>query len=93
MNTFLNNDFEHKRDIDYVNAYIELIRKFSKVNKLLNKINISPNPQILDIYTDIIILTDEEWKHKKDIENGKRISEYKKISLLNRLKEKKRKKK
>ncbi len=63
MNTFLNNDFEHKRDIDYVNAYIELIRKFSKVNKLfpihVNKINISQNVQSLDIYTDIIILTDE----------------------------------
>ena len=53
MNTVLNNDFEHKRDSDYVNAYIdkirtiELIRKFSKVNKLfpiyINKINISPN--------------------------------------------------
>lgn len=75
MNTFLNNDFEHKRDSDYVNSYIdkirtiELIRKFSKVNKLfpiyINKINISLNLQILDIYTDIIILTDEEWKHKK----------------------------
>ena len=70
INTFLNNDFEHKRDSDYVNSYIdkirtvELIRKFSKVNKLfpiyINKINISPNLQILDIYTDIIILTDEE---------------------------------
>ena len=99
MNTFFNNDFEHKRDSDYVNSYIdkirtvELIRKFSKVNKLfpiyINKINISPNLQILDIYTDIIILTDEKWKNKKDIENSKRISEDKKTSLLNRLKEKK----
>ena len=70
INIFLNNDFEHKRDSDYVNSYIdkirtvELIRKFSKANKLfpiyINKINISPNLQILDIYTDIIILTDEE---------------------------------
>lgn len=70
INTFLNNDFEYKRDSDYVNSYIdkirtvELIRKFSKANKLfpiyINKINISPNLQILDIYTDIIILTDEE---------------------------------
>ncbi len=70
INIFLNNDFEYKRDSDYVNSYIdkirtvELIRKFSKANKLfpiyINKINISPNLQILDIYTDIIILTDEE---------------------------------
>ena len=79
----VNNKFEHKRDSDYVNPNInkigtvELIRNFSKNNKwfpiCVNKINISPNIQSLDISSDIIKLVDEEWKNKKAIENGKNI--------------------
>jgi len=74
----LNNGFEHKKDSDYVNvnidkvATVDLLVDFADENKwfplCINKMNISPNVETLDISIQIERLTDKEWKKQKDIE-------------------------
>ena len=75
----LNNGFEHKKDSDYVNTNIDKIDTvdflvdFSEDHKwfplCVNKMNISPNIETLDITTQLEGLIDEEWKVQKDKEN------------------------
>lgn len=74
-----NNGFEHKKDSDYVNPLINrlktvrLLTDFAKKNKwfplCINKMNISPNVETLDISMQIESLIDKDWKNKKDFEN------------------------
>lgn len=73
------NGFKHEKDSDYVNDKIDkittakLIYNFSKSNKwfplCINKMNISPNVESLDISLQIVQLADKKWKAKKDKEN------------------------
>lgn len=68
--------FEHKKDSDYVNEEIDkvktviIIEEFSQENKwfplCVNKINISPNVESLDISVMISRLIDEKWQEKID---------------------------
>ena len=74
----LNNGFEHKKDSDYINPTIDkidtvdLLVDFSEEHKwfplCVNKMNISPNIETLDITTQLEGLIDEEWKNQKDKE-------------------------
>lgn len=71
------NGFEHKKDSDYVNINIdkvtaaELMYFFAKENKwfplCINKMNISPNVETLDISAQLKLLVDEKWKQQKDL--------------------------
>lgn len=75
----LKNGFEHTKDSDYVNKniskleLIDLLTDFSIENKwfplCVNKINISPNVESLNISEQIQDLIDEDWQAQKDSEN------------------------
>ncbi|MCM1055109.1 MAG: hypothetical protein NC394_06245 [Bacteroides sp.] len=73
------NKFEHTKDSDYVNenisklGMIDLLTDFSTENKwfplCVNKINISPNVESLNISEQIKDLADVDWQAQKDAEN------------------------
>ena len=56
-----------------IKSQAKLIYNFSKSNKwsplCINKMNISPNVESLDISLQIVQLADKKWKAKKDKEN------------------------
>lgn len=67
----IKNGFEHRKDSDYVNPNIErryavrLLHHFMNDNKwfplCINKMNISPNVEVLDIAEDLRELAEENW--------------------------------
>lgn len=75
----IKNGFEHRKDSDYVNSNIDkvstvdLLVDFSDRNKwfplCVNKMNISPNIETLDVTAQLEGLIDEDWKNQKDKEN------------------------
>lgn len=78
-NFLLKNGFEHLKDSDYLNKNIDdvqtakIMRNFGIKNKwfpaCINKLNISPNVEKLDISDNIKNLVDLDWLKEKDLEN------------------------